>query len=367
MIRSIMLDASTGRRAETSVSAGLESYRLRAQARIRGWSAARHARWLGPIAALCLALCLAGPARSSSAQRAQTAVSAAATSGRPTPDADARAAARAHFDAALEHYRAHDYREAIREFELSLAAVPNADIWFDIGRAHEQLGELSEAIESYRRYLRDRVDATDAAALRARIAALEGRRDAERAARAARALPSTGSLAIEANQPGVEVQLDGQALGTAPLQRVVAVEPGAHRVSARKASHAPFLARIDVQPGAVSAAYVRLTPLQARAPVAASHVASIVLAGASAAALLTGTGLALASGAERNARDVPPSDAIDRAGDLAAASRVSFAAALGLAAGAMLAYVIEGSVAGGDVDPHARAHEAAMRARAAGF
>ena len=62
----------------------------------------------------------------------------------------------------MEHYRARRYREALRELELSVAEVPSAEVWFDIGRAHEQLGEYALAIDSYRRYLRDRVDAPDA-------------------------------------------------------------------------------------------------------------------------------------------------------------------------------------------------------------
>jgi tetratricopeptide (TPR) repeat protein len=344
MIRNVMMDAGAGRRAKTLVSPGREFYSLCAQARIRGRSVPRSAGWLLRVATLWLAI-----AAGAEAQRTDSAGRAASRPAQPaTVDADARAAARAHFEAALEHYRAHDYREAIREFELSLAAVPNADIWFDIGRAHEQLGELSEAIESYRRYLRDRVDATDAAALRARIAALQARSDAEREARAARELPSRGSLAIEASQAGVEVQLDGQKLGAAPLQRVLAVEPGPHRVSASKAGHAPFRARVDVQPGAVSAAYVRLTPLRSEPALASTRVATLILAAAGAAAVLTGTGLAIAAGAQRNARDVPTRDAIESADDLATASRASFGAALGLAAGAMLAYVIEGAAEGGE-------------------
>jgi hypothetical protein len=90
----------------------------------------------------------------------------------------------------------------------------------------------------------------------------------------------------------------------------------------------------------------------------------MILAAAGGAALLTGTGLAIAAGAQRNDRDAPTRDAIDRAADLATASRASFGAALGLAAGAMLAYVIEGSAAGAEgtargpaqsVVPHASA------------
>jgi hypothetical protein len=70
-------------------------------------------------------------------------------------------------------------------------------------------------------------------------------------------------------------------------------------------------------------------------------------AGATAVALLTGTSLALVSGAERDARR------FDRADDLGMASRVSFGAALGLAAGAMLAYVLEADGAPSERAPHA--------------
>lgn len=267
--------------------------------------------------------------------QAATPATSCAQAAQTVVPADARAAARAHFEAALRHYEAHDHREAIREFELSLAAVPNADIWFDIGRAHEQLGELAEAIECYERYLRDRVDASDAPALRKRIAELRARHDAERAARSERAAPRNGSLAIDASQPGVAVQLDGRALGSAPLERVLEVEPGAHRVAASKPGHAPFLARIDVQPGALSAAYVRLTPLGARDQPKPAHASAWVLAAGGAAALLTGAGLAIAAGSQRNAGDAHAAD------DLDTASRVSFGAALGLSAGAMLAYVLD--------------------------
>ena len=279
--------------------------------------------------------------------RAQQAAPASAQS-------DPAGAARTHFEAALAHYRERHYREAIREFELSLSIVPNADIWFDLGRAHEQLGELNEAIDSYRRYLRDRVDATDAAALRSHMAELEQRSAREHAARARREQPAQGSLAIEANQAGSRVALDGHELGTAPLERVVPVEPGAHRVSGRRDGYAPFDARIDVQPGAVSAAYVRLIPLRTAPQQATPKIATWTFAGAGAIALLSGATFALVAGAEREGRH------FDTADDLGTASRVSVAAALGLSVGAMLAYVLEAkSAAANERAPRAIAVERA--------
>jgi hypothetical protein len=342
MIRSTMKLAGSRRRDGTRAWPGPECYRVGQRARIRGQSRPRFL----PITLLALAVSagLAGPGH------AQQAASSA--------QGDAAAAARTHFDAALVHYRAHRYREAIREFELSVSIVPNADVWFDLGRAHEQLGELSEAIDSYQRYLRDRVDATDAAALRDHIDELRQRSEREHAARVRREQPAQGSLAIDAQQAGARVALDGQELGTAPLDRVVQVEPGGHRVSARAEGYAPFDAHIDVQPGAVSAAYVRLLRLRTADQQASPRVATWTFEGASAVALASGTALALISGAERDA------GRFDRSDDLGVASRVSFGAALGLAAGAMLAYVLEAkSAAPSERAPRAIAteHEAAWQ------
>ena len=90
-------------------------------------------------------------------------------------------------------------------------ARSNAEVWFDIGRAHEQLGEYGLAIDSYQRYLRDRVDAPGCRrARRATSRSLTGARSREAGApRACRAARSP----IDASQPGAIVLLDGRKLG----------------------------------------------------------------------------------------------------------------------------------------------------------
>jgi hypothetical protein len=199
--------------------------------------------------------------------------------------AEPGSSARQHFDAAMAHYRARRYRDAIHEFELSIAKVPSADVWFNIGRAHEQLGEFRLAVESYRHYLRDRVNAPDAAELGAHIEDLT--RNAEAAATSLQRKANLGALAIDADQPGALVLLDGGRLGLSPVDRILEVSPGPHRLEASRAGYVPFRARIEVQPGALSAAYVDLQPLTRYGQRPTSSLWTWIVLGASAAALGT--------------------------------------------------------------------------------
>jgi hypothetical protein len=243
-----------------------------------------------------------------------------------------QARARAHFATAMEHYRALRYREAIHEFRLSIAELPSADVWFNIGRAHEQLGEYALAIEHYRLYLRDRVDAPDAAEVEQSIARLESHRRASHALD--RQAGSGGSLAIEASEPGTLLLLDGEKLGISPMERVLRVSSGRHRLEASRAGHMPFRADVEVQPGALSMAYVQLRPLAQRAP-PAERLWTWIAAGASACALLTSGALGLIALDRRDAGEWQD------ARRSAVASDVALGAGLGLAIGAALLYFVE--------------------------
>ena len=314
-----------------------ELYPVRAGARI--WRPPARIRWSwGALIGFLLAL---GPARFSNAQ--------ASTGAQPETKSDGlRDAAQAHFEAAMEHYRARRYREAIREFEQSAQKVPNAEVWFDIGRAHEQLGELELAIENYRRYLRDRVDAPDAPELTHHIEAL-----ARRAAHAADvdAPALRGALAVDASQAGALVLLDGRALGPSPIDRVLDVAPGPHRLEASRPGYIPFRARVDVQEGALSAAYIQMHPLTRYSDTSAPRLWTWIAAGAGAAALLTSGGCGLAA---LSARDAGRDDAAQR---WALASDVALGGALTLALSAALLYFIE---------PDASRHEAALNVQHTG-
>jgi tetratricopeptide (TPR) repeat protein len=275
-----------------------------------------------------------GPARIGRAQaRPDTPASEAPAA---SDRGEAQATARAHFEAAMQHYRARRYREAIYEFEQSASRVPNAEVWFDIGRAHEQLGEYELAISSYQRYLRDRVDAPDADEVTGHIEVLRTRAPAAGRAGGTKPRSPRGSLAVDAGQPGAIVLLDGRSLGIAPIDRILEIDPGPHRLEASRAGYIPFRAEVDVQDGGLSAAYVDMQPLTRRQDDAPAHVWTWIAAGASAAAIGTAAGCGLAAIAARD--DGAATRASQR---WTTAADVALAGALTFAIGATLLYFAE--------------------------
>jgi tetratricopeptide (TPR) repeat protein len=234
----------------------------------------------------------------------------------------------------MAHYRARRYREAIHEFELSNTNVPNADVWFNIGRAHEQLGEFRLAIESYRRYLGERADAPDVREVRDHIEELTGRGEASLDSPERRA--EHGSLAIDADQAGALVVLDGRRLDVAPIDKILEVSPGTHRLEVSREGYVPFRAMIDVQPGALSAAYVDLRPLTQPPPAKGTSLWTWLAGGASAAALITGTTLGVVAMKRRDQGD------LEAANELARASDIALGSALTLAVGAAILHFSSG-------------------------
>lgn len=276
---------------------------------------------------MCTASVLAAPA---AAQQGGEGPEAAVV----TPTHAARERAREHFGAAMEHYRAHRYREAIREFRLSIAQLPNADLWFNVARAYERLGESGAAIEHYRLYLRDRIDAPDAAEVEARIAELERTSPAHTSARQRGEL--AGTLAIDAAEPGALVLLDGERLGFSPIDRMLQVAPGRHRLEASRPGYIPFRAELDVQPGALSAAYIELRPLTRVREASADRVFTWIAAAGSAGALLASGALGLWALDRRDAGQD------ERARDLAMASDLTLGGGITLAVAAVLLHFVEG-------------------------
>ncbi len=283
---------------------------------------------LGRGRALALAVLL-GPAAALHARGAAAQVPAAAAQAEVAPAP--RESAKEHFEAGLQQYRARHYREAIRELELSVARLPSAEVWFDIARAHEQLGEYELAAQSYRRYLRDRVDAPDARRIAQRIEELKRRAAASRSATRQGAGPSA-ALAIDADLPGTLLLLDGRPLGTAPIDRIIDVAPGRHRLDARRDGYLPFRAEVEVPPRGLSAAYVDMQPATRFRSAAHRRPWTWIAGSAGAAALLAAGAFGIAALSERADGDARS------ARHWAVASDVALGGALGLAVAATILY-----------------------------
>jgi tetratricopeptide (TPR) repeat protein len=70
-------------------------------------------------------------------------------------------------------FRAGKFREAAALLRQSYATYPAPILLYNLGRALDSAGELTEAIDAYKRYLEAQRNATDRGAVAARIATLE--------------------------------------------------------------------------------------------------------------------------------------------------------------------------------------------------
>ena len=130
--------------------------------------------------------------------------------------------------------------------------------------------------------------------------------------------------------------LDGRQLGIAPIDRIVDVEPGPHRLEASRSGYVPFRARVDVQEGALSAAYVDMRPLTRVRAGSAPRLWTWIAAGSERGGAADGRRLsARVALAQRDDGDAAQRERWMRASDIALGS------ALTLAIGATLLYFIE--------------------------
>jgi tetratricopeptide (TPR) repeat protein len=246
---------------------------------------------------------------------------------------DARIAqARDHFTLALRFFEAHSYSEALREFELVSALAPSADVWFNIGRVHEELGEYPRAVEAFGRYLNLRVDAPDADAVHARIARLQQlvREVSERE----RSAPDTGSLRIHSKTIGARIFVDGQPL-LADVDEPLLLIAGRHRLDVVASSYLPMHAQVDVQPVLLTAAYADLQPRTEVRTAPASRAFSLSLLALAGAGALTGAALSGASIAHQADGSIQSAQRWARAAD------VAFAGTAVCALAAVIVYFVE--------------------------
>lgn len=252
----------------------------------------------------------------------------------PTPEnIDATREARQHFVAGIEHFRAHQYREAIQSFELAAGLVPSADLQYNIARAHEELSEYEQAIDHYQNYLRDRVDPPDREELEAHIEQLRERAEAERAR--ARDRPTSGTLRLTANRDGADVRLDGEAAGTTPWDAPRDVEPGRHALSVDREGYIPFRSEVSVERGLTTAAYADLVPETRYEAQRDDPIFSWIVWGLGVGALGVSIGLGVEALNQQNTD-------FDNALTLAAWSDGMLGAAIGLGVTGLILWFVEG-------------------------
>lgn len=147
-------------------------------------------------------------------------VAAPAKSKPPAPPAADAATTQAKeaFLTGQRFYKEARYADAIAKFEEAYALKPSPVLFYNIGRCHEQLGDVPKALRSYRDYLRMAPDAKDKDTVNDAIANLERR------------LKEKGlqQLLVFADPPNATIEVDGKVLGNSPAS--VELSAGNHRL-----------------------------------------------------------------------------------------------------------------------------------------
>ncbi|AUX28839.1 hypothetical protein SOCE836_009240 [Sorangium cellulosum] len=148
---------------------------------------------------------------------------------------DAAARADAFYRRGLRLYSDGKYVEAEAELQSAWELNPTFDVAYNLGNTKYQLKKHREAAQYLSHALRHWPLMKAAAKLKT---------TAEK--RLAESRAQVGALAVTAGAPGAEVLIDGKAVGKAPLEGEVFVEPGEHRVEARLEGYTPASQTVKV-------------------------------------------------------------------------------------------------------------------------
>ena len=122
-----------------------------------------------------------------------------------------------HFKSGVALFGEQKFSEALAEFDRAYEISPAPIVLYNIAACHRELSHYSEAVKYYRRFLDEGADKAPADRIVAAKAELDG--ILQRIARVSVSAPD-----------GAEVLVDGQSVGTMPLDMPLIVAPGEHKV-----------------------------------------------------------------------------------------------------------------------------------------
>src|SRR5687767_10534670 len=124
--------------------------------------------------------------------------------------------------------KAKDWPKALASYEAANKAQPSAEALYGVAQAHFQLKHDGEAHMAYAEWL-DKYGASAPPAKRA-----------EAQARVKALAKKTGAVALNVNEAGAAVLVDGKPAGTTPLAGPLRLTPGARQVRVEKDGFEPF-------------------------------------------------------------------------------------------------------------------------------
>ena len=164
--------------------------------------------------------------------------------------------AKRHLDAGTRAFRAGKFVAALRELEEAQKMAPKASTLKMIAECHFKLNDYAAAYESYR-------DLTAAAgATKTEVS------DAKHALKTLENL--TGQIEISDNGTKVEVFIDGNSVGTTPIDLPVRTGIGAHKIRATLDGADVFETEVNVKPQETVPVPIDVVPKAKDAPAAAA-------------------------------------------------------------------------------------------------
>ncbi len=230
--------------------------------------------------------------------------------------------ARDHFGRAVEFYRDGNYEAALADFDRAYELAPHWGLLYNIGLAHAALLNYPAAVDALERHLRegaDEVPVTRRSQLERELRRLEsligrlvitfegpaavalyidgieratspfadpitvaaGRRrvevradsflpfrrevivaggvEVELSVELVRAPAQSGVIIVELDVPGAEITLDGEAVGTSPLDRPIVADPGRHVLEAARPGYETAGRVVEVELGEFLTVEISLT------------------------------------------------------------------------------------------------------------
>jgi hypothetical protein len=157
-------------------------------------------------------------------------------------------AAKDHFETGVRLAGRRDWKGARSSFQAAYDASNNPRVLFNIAVCERELGRYAAAVEAFRRQLAEgkgKLPKEEEAEVTAAIASLE---------------KLVASLTVEVNEPGADVYVEGEKVGTSPLKAPLAVSVGEWRVRATKAGYADAVESVRLASGAAGRVALKLVP-----------------------------------------------------------------------------------------------------------
>jgi tetratricopeptide (TPR) repeat protein len=143
--------------------------------------------------------------------------------------------AKAHYNKGRELFAAHQYPEAIAEFEAAITAKPHAFTFYNLALCYEQLDDAEDQLYYLRQYLRMLPNAEDRAVQLQTMTRLEAK------------LPEMSgreTLQVVTDPDQAEVWIDSEARGVTPFR--AQIEVGKHELALLKPGYDPETQQIEI-------------------------------------------------------------------------------------------------------------------------